>query len=69
MRLVPFLDASGLAAVEELVKQAEMSGARVILSGVRPQPLDMLERAGLGPRAGKIEYAADYPAAISLAEV
>lgn len=68
MRLVPFLDASGLAAVEELVKQAEMSGARVILSGVRPQPLDMLERAGLGPRAGKIEYAADYPAAISLAE-
>lgn len=68
MRLVPFLDASGLAAVQELVKQAEMSGARVILSGVRPQPLDMLERAGLGPRAGKIEYAADYPAAISLAE-
>lgn len=68
MRLVPFLDASGLAAVAEFVKQAEISGARVILSGVQPQPLDMLERADLGPRSGKIEYAADYPAAIRLAD-
>ena len=68
MRLVPFLDASGLAAVEEFVKQAEISGARVILSGVQPQPLDMLERADLGRRSGKIEYAPDYPAAIRLAE-
>ena len=68
MRLVPFLDASGLAAVAEFVKQAEISGARVILSGVQPQPLDMLERADLGPRSAKIEYAADYPAAIRLAE-
>ena len=68
MRLVPFLDASGLAAVAEFVKQAEISGARVILSGVQPQPLDMLERANLGPQSGKIEYAADYPAAIRLAE-
>ena len=68
MRLVPFLDASGLAAVAEFVKQAEISGARVILSGVQRQPLDMLERADLGPQSGKIEYAADYPAAIRLAE-
>ena len=68
MRLVPFLDASGLAAVEEFVKQAEISGARVILSGVQPQPLDMLERADLGRRSGKIEYAADYLAAIRLSE-
>ncbi len=68
MRLVPFLDASGLAAVAEFVKQAEISGARVILSGVQPQPLDMLERADLGPQSGKIEYAPDYPAAIRLAE-
>ena len=68
MRLVPFLDASGLAAVAEFVKQAEISGARVILSGVQPQPLDMLERADLGPRSAKIEYAPDYPAAIRLAE-
>ena len=68
MRLVPFLDASGLAAVEEFVKQAEISGARVILSGVQPQPLDMLERADLGPQSGKIEFAPDYPAAIRLSE-
>src|SRR5690606_28666017 len=68
MPAVPFLGSSGLAPVQGLGKQAEMPGARLIPSGGRPQPLDMLERAGLGPRAGKIEYAADYPAAISLAE-
>lgn len=68
MRLVPFLDASGLAAVEEFVKQAEISGARVILSGVQSQPLDMLKRAGLGPQTSKVDYAVDYAAAIRLAE-
>lgn len=67
MRLVPFLDASGLAAVEEFVKQAGISGTRVILSGAQPQPRDMLARAGLGPRTGKVEYAADYPSAIARA--
>src|SRR5690606_3451696 len=33
MRLVPFLDASGVTAVEEFIRQAAISGTRVILSG------------------------------------
>lgn len=67
MRLVPLLDASGAQALEEFVEQARLAGARVIVSGVQPQPRAMLERIGLGETAGRIAYAADYAGAQVLA--
>jgi SulP family sulfate permease len=68
MRLVPLLDASGLRTLEEFIEQARVAGARVILSGVQPQPRSMLERVYLGEGSGKIIYAADYASAQSLAQ-
>ena len=67
MRLVPLLDASGAQALEEFVEQARLTGARVIASGVQPQPQAMLGRIGLGEAAGRIAYAADYAGAQALA--
>lgn len=67
MRLVPLLDASGAHALAEFVEQAHVAGTRVVLSGVQPQPLSMLERVRLGTRSDKISYAADFSAARSLA--
>jgi SulP family sulfate permease len=67
MRRVPFLDTSGAAAVEQFVAQASIGGTRVILSGVQPQALSVLAGAGLGPQAGRVAYAPDYPAALALA--
>ena len=67
MRLVPLLDASGVQALEEFVAHARVAGARVILSGVQPQPRSMLERVHLGEASGKVQYAADYAHAQSLA--
>lgn len=67
MRLVPLLDASGAQALEEFVEQARLAGARVIASGVQPQPRAMLGRIGLGEAAGRIAYAADYAGAQALA--
>ena len=67
MRLVPLLDASGAQALEEFVEQARLAGARVIVSGVQPQPRAMLGRIGLGEAAGRIAYAADYADAQALA--
>lgn len=67
MRRVPFLDTSGAAAVEQFVAQAAIGGTRVILSGVQPQALAVLAGAGLGPEAGRVAYAPDYPAALALA--
>jgi SulP family sulfate permease len=67
MRLVPLLDASGLQALEEFIEQARVAGARVILSGVQPQPRSMLERVSLGDASGEVSYATDYAHAQSLA--
>ncbi len=67
MRLVPLLDASGAQALGEFVEQARLAGARVIVSGVQPQPRAMLERIGLGEAAGRMSYAADYAGAQVLA--
>lgn len=67
MRLVPLLDASGLQALEEFIRQAEISGAKVILSGVQPQPRSMLERVELGADSGRIQYAPDFARAQDMA--
>lgn len=67
MRLVPLLDASGVQALEEFVEQARVSGSKVILSGVQPQPRSMLERVHLGSASGKVLYAADYASAQAMA--
>jgi SulP family sulfate permease len=67
LRLMPLLDASGLQGLEEFVEQARIAGAKVVLSGVQPQPRSMLERIDLGPDSAKVFYAADFANAQSLA--
>jgi len=67
MRLVPYLDASGVRTVEEFVTQARASGTRLILSGVQPQPANMLARVALGPDSHEVQYAANYAKALRLA--
>lgn len=67
MRLVPLLDASGVTAVQEFVDQAGIVGARVILSGVQPQPAEMLLRVDLGPESGNVQYAASFDEALRFA--
>jgi SulP family sulfate permease len=66
MELVPYLDASGVAALREFVGQARNNGTRVILSGARSQPFRLLKRGGLGRSAGVVLHAADYEAALRL---
>lgn len=67
LRLVPLLDSSGLQALEEFVEQAHIAGAKVVLSGVQPQPRSMLKRVEMGIDSGKVFYAADFANAQSLA--
>lgn len=67
LRQVPLLDASGLAALQRLVDQAEADGIALILSGARPPVLAMLDRAGLGLASTRLRHAADFPAALALA--
>jgi SulP family sulfate permease len=68
MRLVPMLDASGVTMIEEFIEQARVSGARIILSGVQPQPREMLGRIGLSGDQEGVFFETDYPRALQLAE-
>ncbi|MEH6758450.1 MAG: sulfate permease [Parasphingorhabdus sp.] len=68
MRLVPLLDASGVTMLEEFIAQAKISGAKIILSAVRPQPLEMLTRVGLINNEGDLFFESNYKAALKRAE-
>ena len=67
MRRTPLLDASGVAIIEDIVRQAHGSGTRIILSGVQPQPLAMLERVSLGTDGNRVILARDYAEALRIA--
>lgn len=69
MRLVPMLDASGVTMIEEFIEQARVSGAKIILSGVQPQPQEMLGRIGLVENdVAGVYFESDYKASLELAE-
>lgn len=69
MRLVPMLDASGVTMIEEFIEQARVSGAKIILSGVQPQPQEMLGRIGLvEDDVAGVYFESDYKASLELAE-
>ncbi len=46
MRAVPYLDATGLNALEDAITGLQKRGTRVMLAGIQSQPLDMMERSG-----------------------
>ena len=67
MSQAPVADATGVGVLADFVERRTRSGARIILSGVRPQPMEVLERMGLGPKDGKVEYAASFAEAVEAA--
>jgi len=46
MRAVPYLDATGLNALEDAIQGLRKRGTRVMLAGIQTQPLDLMERSG-----------------------
>lgn len=66
MSLVPFLDASGVAALESFVKKCRASGTHVILSAPQKQPQKILAKSHLGGVGLEVHYADSYPQAIAL---
>ncbi|HEX6946911.1 MAG TPA: SulP family inorganic anion transporter [Acidimicrobiia bacterium] len=56
---VPAVDATGLVALESIVERINRSGAKVVITGVRPQPRRALERAGFRDEPGKLEITDD----------
>lgn len=62
---VPFMDITGIQALEEATENLERRGVRVLLCEARPNVLAKLTRAGLvGEHAGKARYFQELSAAV-----
>jgi SulP family sulfate permease len=67
MRRVPLLDASGATTIADILRQSNAAGAQIILSGVQPQPLAMLDRVRLGRGNAGVIHAESFPEALRIA--
>ena len=61
MRLVPFLDTSGVSALEDMVKKCKAAGTIVIFAALQPQPKGLLNRLHFGDG---VLYAENYEEAL-----
>ena len=67
LRQVPLIDASGAAALRQLVTRCARVGTRVIFSGLRPQPLEILTQMGIRPDGEHLQLADNFQDALTLA--
>lgn len=67
LRLVPFLDASGVESLEALARRCRAEGTVLILSSVQSQPSRILARSSIAAQDVHIRYVPDYKSAIALA--
>ncbi|MBY0012442.1 SulP family inorganic anion transporter [Paenibacillus typhae] len=56
MGKVPFMDTTGEANLAELVKQLQADGGKLLISGIEPQPLELLKRTGLYDKIGVQQF-------------
>ena len=68
LRQVPLIDASGVAALRQLLKRCAQQGTRVILSGLQAQPRVIFEQMRIRPDGDALRFAVDYAAAVKLAQ-
>ncbi len=66
---VPFVDATGIAAIKEIVTDFNRHGAKVVLSEVRPNVLHKLTRSGLLDDIGADNVFATLPLAVAYAKL
>jgi SulP family sulfate permease len=67
LRAVPVMDATGLVNLESAIRRLQEAGILVVLAGVRPQPRELLGRAGWEEAQGRLEIAATYPEGLARA--
>lgn len=49
MKMVPYIDQSGVYVLEEAILELRMKGVVVLMTGVKPQPLDMMKKIDIIP--------------------
>ncbi len=68
LRLVPYLDATGAAAIQNILQQCQSRGTKVILSGVQPQPEKILHNGHIEHGKDGVFYSPDYETSLKMAE-
>lgn len=66
LRQVPLIDASGAMALRQLVRRCTRAGTSVILSGLQPQPREILAQMGICPDGERLQFAEDFQSAVAL---
>lgn len=69
MRLVPLIDASGVASLVGFLDRCAARGIRVVVSGLRPQPRETLERMGVLAHPGIAALTQGYDEALQKAQL
>jgi SulP family sulfate permease len=64
MRTVPAVDATGLHSLEVLLDKFERKGTHLLLSGVQPQPMKVLFKAGFVDKVGLDNFCANVDEAL-----
>ncbi len=67
MRLVPIIDASGVHALEKLAQRCRRKGIALIVSGLQPQPEQVIANMQLAQHEGSVRFARDFDHAVQLA--
>lgn len=65
MRLVPIMDATGIEALETVIRRAHDQGIHVLLSGVHPRIMKIMTRMGTDELLGKDNIFSDFSTAIA----
>ncbi len=68
MRSVTSLDATAMNAIENLYKKCKKQGARLILSHVNTQPMEVMKKSGFADKLGEENFCNHIDDALSLAE-
>jgi len=68
MSHVPAMDATGLRALEIIVKKFHAQGVRILFSGLQPQPMEVLFKSGFVDRIGLHKICGDVEAALAMAK-
>ncbi|WP_313639931.1 SulP family inorganic anion transporter [Paenibacillus sp.] len=56
MGKVPFMDTTGESNLAELVRHLQAVGGKLMISGIQPQPLELLKRTGLYDTIGEAQF-------------
>ena len=62
------IDATGIAALEEVADAVKKSGRTMLVCGARPQPLALMHEAGFGRHVGEENICENITTALSRAK-